>query len=526
MIASHRFFVAAVLALGAIADVSAQAPLSREFERVFFARHEARIDRLYSAADAKLREACTPLLIEAMSHRRWADSLAGERCKRLARVAAKLSGFEPDDAAFYARFNFFLLALPEVVDSEKLESDRVRLGELMRSIYPLLKPIVVEDPKAASKDRDKVWLTARGVFGGDKPKLGDLGLGIRRVPAPGDAPREQGDSLTAKIRDAKDPEGWLLFDLVKGFSLANSGKRGPGAFDASLAVGLEAKEFRTKDPRHSARFWLRPGYHRDVWRFLDLSARVGGKESSIEPWQRARLRVLGNEILRPLLGREYTHRSWPVQALREGLEFATSLAEGKPVLVPPSGDQVLGLGEKVDDVVPMRVVWGPRSEKPARATLILTPTGHDENFCFEGLGIDPKKLQRRDEVVAVLPSAVRKNLLRDAMKLLRERFGVTAAKTRIVGVLDGGTRLVYGWHFLEKPVEELVLIAREVADERMFGKGGPARVRVIPAYGLPSARILAGMNIRLGKLELGKRLRVDEGRNRSLREAIELALRG
>lgn len=492
---------AGALALAALlaGPLVAQAPLSREFERMWFARREVWVDRLFTAADAKARKRAVPLLAKAMKHRGYADSLAGGRARALSAAAASLLGREPDP--FFQRFNWFLLGLPEVVDPRKTDGDRAKLGELTRKVYPLLRPVEVADPKALAKDADKIFVTARGVFGFEKPK--DLRLRFAITDGAGEvvATEERGDSE----RDPKS--GWLMFDLFSSFAMAG---REAGAYRASCAVGAAGTWPAADDPPLATTFHVHPGYFGELWGLLELRARLAGRGDGAAPPRDAtlRLELLTDEALRVVMGKEYLLRSWPTQALGKAIALGRTLEAGATEPMPERGDRVFGIAvedPRVKNVLPARIVWSGKRDEARRATIVLPPSGFDENWAIDGLGISAKELQTTGEVWVFTPFPTAKGYLQELQRRLVRDFGVAPGRVRVAGFLDGGTRARYALGLFAEPPAELVLVGRTVPDKFMFGDKGVGRVRVVPAYGQPSAKRMAAAAklVPPGKVEWG-----------------------
>lgn len=498
--------------------VRAQSPLSRQFERAFFARREVWIDRLFGRASPERRAKAIPLLHEALSHRGWADSLAGTRAKRLTRTAAVLAGFEPEDPAFRHRFNFYLLALPEVVDPGKRGQDRVILGEISRRVYPLLKPVRVEDPDKICDDADKIFLTARGVFGADKPKGLTLRFRVedRNHNVVGAA--ERGDSES-------DDAGWLMFDLNSGIPLTDAA---PAPYFAYADLGVEGRLARASDPPLTAKLHLQPGYHQQVWELLRLRRRLEERpvDRRPRPIDLDRLDVLAQEVMRVLFGTDYLVRSWPVQALREALALARRLEKGEREELPARGDRVYGIRiqqGRAEHARPLRVVWGA-SGKAARAFLVFPPAGFDENYVVDGLGVPVAELAQKRAVFAFTPFPLAAGYLKGAQQLLREEFGIEPRKTSAIGFLDGGTRLRYALGLLDGPLDELVYVGREIPDAALARSGDVRRLRVVPAYGRPATDELEACQRLLEQAPGSRPVRFHPVGPRSFAEAFRLLL--
>ncbi|MAE77451.1 MAG: hypothetical protein CMJ85_11340 [Planctomycetes bacterium] len=500
------------MALGLVPVVGAQSTLSRSFERVFFVRAECWLDECFGLASKERRKKALPLVQQALALRGWANSQAGGRCRLLARACAVLQGLEPNDVRFHDRFNFFLMALPEVVDPKKIERDRKLLGDVTRQIYPLLPEVKVADPTVASTDRDKIFLTVRGVFGADKPPALRARLGMRP---------DGGNPAQLERGDSNDPQGWLMFDLMGSFAVDAVGR-----YRASAEIGVAETWPRAGDPPCSSRFWVEPGYHQRFWRLLDLRKQLGEKQQGPKP--RAvdldRLTVVTEEALRVLLGRDFLVRSWPTRALAEATELAETLVAGKRPAVSARGDRVYGIKVANGRTLPLRVVWGAHGEK-TKGVLVLPPGGHDENQVVDGLKIPVADLQASGRVWAFTTFPTTGDYLRKAQLLMRSEFGVTSARTTLVGVLDGSTRASYALGLLETPLAEMVLIGHEAPSGELLRDKDVARLRVIRAYGSPDSDALSGLARRAKRFNLAKgRLRIESGPPRSLREAFRLLL--
>ncbi|MCA8968887.1 MAG: hypothetical protein KDC95_03860 [Planctomycetes bacterium] len=528
--------VALALAVVCAGRALAQSTLPRDFERVHFARREAQLDRMFSAAGTRLRDEAMRKVRHAVEIRGWADSLSGTRSLRLAAAWSQLTGFTEADEACKQRFDWYLLALPEIVDTEKLERDRVRLGEIMRSIYPLLRPVVVADPDAPTEGRDSIHLTGRTVFGFEKPPR----LRLRMTLLHGDEvieQRERGDS--------DDPRGWMLYDLVQSFQLSPTTP--PGPLTARMEVGRNESWPRLGDPVDEVRFWHAPGYHRRAWEFFGKVKSIVAERRLIDAADAdaeiARLAVLQEEVLRPLLGRDYLHRSWPVDALAEGQALVDAIAARQskqekaqlsvdtPTL-PMSGDRMFGVVAGQDEltrVEPLRVVWGPRlSGVESRLLFVLPPGGQDENYVIDGLGLDVRTIQSTPgAVVAFAHEPVGVEYIENAMKLLGNYFGTSPRRTSLAGILDGGTRARFAFPRFGGKLRELIFVGREMPDAAVLGAIQQIdRIRVVSAYGFPSAihveKLLGLPNFDANKSRLSFDVTLD--RPRSIREALELVL--
>ncbi len=513
----HGFVVAALLALGG--TTAAQSVLTRDFERMFFSRREAWIERLWQRADAERRAAAAPLLGPAVLHRGFADSLAGQRCTDLTAAAAVLAGLDPKDRAFAARFNFYLIALPEVVDPEKTDGDRVKLGEVSRRIFPLLKPVHVADAKALAADNDRVWLTARGVFGAHKPESLRLRLQLRDAAGKLVGDKERGDS--------DDPSGWLVFDLVERFSLAGAK---PGRFAARAEIGVDGQWPRREDPPVRSAIDLAPGYHRRMWELLAMQSkltRLEGKEKPAEHWL-GRLDLLTREALRPLLGDDFEYASHAVESQRAGLALGRRLLAGEAPDLPDAGDMRFALrlaqGE-AKELAPFRIVWGSRNPRQ-RLRLIAAPSGNGLDYVTHALGLSADELHSGGTAITVvLASPTPEGYLQGVLAFVRKHFAdQVAGAPQVIGVLDGGTRARFSVGRL-KSVDELVLVGAVVPDIQLLRDDSVARVRVIPAYGQPAAVAKTIQAMRPAAPSQVSKVAIERVAMRSLAKAMRLALR-
>lgn len=567
--AAIRSAVRAAVALAASAasgDVLfAQSTLPRDFERVHFARQEAELDRRFTGAGTRVRDLSMRALREAFKMRGWADSLATTRAERLAAAWTKLAGVPATDEAVADRFDWYLLALPEIVDTKKLDGDRVRLGEITRSIYPLLRPVRVTDPAAPAKDRNAIFLTGRTAFGFRKPP----GLRLRmQIEAAGRIvqKKERGDS--------DDPKGWMLYDLASKFELSE--QAAAGQRNARMLVGRNASWPRVGDPTNAVTFWHAPGYHKRAWKLFDKSMGLVGKRRIVDlaaesaDW--ARLSVLQDEVLRPLLGRDYIHRSWPVRALDEALLLVERLAaqaektaknsaktpsktpakdaakgtakdsaeqrgaatpEAELVEpIPDAGDRSYGIvagKAELRRVLPLRVLWGPRSKSiKKRVLFVIAPGGHDENWVLDGLRVSRSKIMSTPGlIVAFAHDPLEIGYFEGASALLQKLFDVDTRNITLAGFLDGGLRARFAFPRFGGPLAEIALVGKEVPDVALVRENKRvARLRVISAYGHPSKmqvdRLLQLPSYKAEKARL--RFRTIGDRPRSFAEAFELLL--
>ncbi|MFQ5505117.1 MAG: hypothetical protein ACE5F1_10015 [Planctomycetota bacterium] len=502
--------LSALLLLGLAAP--AQNPSSRDFEQCFFARREAWLDRLFRSAGPELRE-------KALEHvyRAWnqsGPSLAGGRCRSLAAAAAVLNGLEADDEDFLARFNFYLLALPEVVDPKKTVQDVRTVDRIGRKVFPMIRRGIDEEQVLAEMNR--IFVTARGVFAGfGKPEGLKLRMRTRDTAGRTLAVRERGDS--------SDEAGWTRFDLFESFSMA--GKK-PGSYRAGASVGIHGEWARQADAPLVTSFALRPGFHRDVWRFLELKNKLFAAGGSKRPalHHLARLNVIATELLRVVvLGKDFVFRSWPVEALGEGLELLESLERGTEPELPRSGDRVYGVMLEGGGALPVRVIW---SEAPAEgwdeAWIVLAPDGWDEHFAIQGLGLERREiLGRKGRVIAFLHHPGGVGYIQGVQALLEREFGIRPKKTSVLGLRDGGIRMQYGLHLFKGPLDRVVFVggAIPVAETLTSGRS----IRIIPAYGRPGRDRLEVLRLRMRHVfgsDEHERVKVDARGPRSIAEAL------
>jgi len=505
----------AVLASGA----RAQNPLSRDFVKSFFARRETWIDRRFRAASAERRHAAVKLLVRA--YKAGTGSYKSQRADLLAKAAALLQGLDPDDAQFRERFNFYLLALPEVVDPSKTVDDARLVHHIGRQIYPLLKPTV--DAKAVVANADKIFITARGVYPTPKPDRLAVRLSYRGPPGAADVEPKL-------VEEAEDPAGWLRTALYAPFSFSNDSG---GRYTALGDVRSGTNWARPADPPLDALFWVSPGFHARIRQLLlakqKILALTGAQRPSLSDL--ARLDVCTSEVMRVfVLGKDYRLRSWPVEALSEGLELANSLLAGKSVAQPASGDRTYGIALDAGASIPCRVIWNevePRQERTAY--VFFAPESWDENFAIDGLRLRRRELfGGKPRVIVFLHHPSGAGYIPGVQRMLSSEFGVSAHRTHLVGILDGGVRLDYALQLFKGQVAELVQIGGATPDADLLANGKTDKFRVLPAYGLPTEDGLANFRLRLKNVfgrEEYPRVRVDPIGPRSVGEAVLEVLR-
>ena len=479
---SARFSMVLVLpALLAGGGLRAQTYLDREFEGRYFYGLEMEADRSLDGASLETRKAAVALFRD---QRRAAvsGSLAGERARILLRILAILSGRKSGDRAFLERGNFFLLALPEVLDPEKRGRDLRRVLEMASRIYPLLDPSVkLEDPDSVMPGASVVHLTARAAFSWKKPK--DLKLEMRILDRKGRVLER------AERGDAEDEEGWLRHDLHLPFDLKGLP---PGLYRGKVLLGSRTAPMRPDDPSPERIFWIRPGFHRDAWRLLKARETLLGREGPGRPGldPLARLEICCREVTRALLGDPYALRSWPVRALEEGLELARLLGKGEREKRPENGDRVYGIPLAGGAVVPLRVIWkGIAAEGKARSgAIVFPPSGWDENFLLEGLGIPEEDLlPGSGRLLAVLHLPGGEGYLPEVQRFLEREFGLAAGSTSLIGVEDGCFRARLGLGLMKGPFARLVLVGRDLPDASLLSFEDCRRIEVRGAWGRPSS---------------------------------------
>gem|GEM_PF-3335638 len=499
----------------------AQSPFGREFEEDFFARKEVWVDRLFQKAGPERRIKAAPLILSSMA-KKGIQSLSSDRAKELAKAAALLQGLGGEDPRFLHRFNLFLLALPEVVDPEKKGYDVQKIRGISRRMFPLLRRKTSQvDPEAPAANRDKIFLTAKGVFSWEKPKNMKLRLAVFS-PA--------GKELLSKERgDVKDVEGWLHNSLFLSFDVASLGP-GPYLGSAKLLGGDLPSGIEW--PKTRAQFWVSPGFHRRAWKFFDASKALLQKRGPSRPKAQdlARLKVLDAEVFRAIFGDAYRFRSWPVTALREGEKLCKSLEKGQSEPVLPKeakeGDRVFGVPLSTGAVLPVRILW--RNWTPqSKAFVFFPPRGWDENFLQEGLRLPVERVLPDSGGLAVfLHFPAGKGYLPAVQDLLLKCFKITPQRTSLVGVLDGCVRARFGAYLMRGPLDRLVLVGRDLPDPVQFAEKKVSRSLVISCLGEPKAREEPGMKLQFRKV-LGsfdpKLVVVDRAEKalRSISEALE-----
>lgn len=509
----------------------AQGAQSRDFEQAFLARREAEIDRAFGSANKKLREDALLPLHRAIDIRPT-PVLNGERSKLLAEALAVLRGlaYHKDDkgeivfedarsyADFCWRFDFWLLALPEVVDPQKSQLDQDRAIEIFRGRMPDLESVVGPMPRL--KD-NRIHITARGVFGLPKPKDLRLTLGFRQ---PG------GETLAQATRkDSEDPGGWRVFDLERSFPVDGYGA---GYYEAFADLIVDGRKPRDLDPEVRTRFAIRPGFYRDLWtlfswrkRLSEKMAKAGSNKTSVRPQDLARLDALTMELYRVfVLGKEYGFRPWTLESMDEALALLETLLADKTPRAAPVGDRVYGVRLKDGKSLPVRLIHGqPDAAGHRRATIWFAPLYWDKDWAVDGLGLPPALFQRPGEVHVFLYHQPQKGYLEGIQQLLRQDFGVEPAQTRVVGVQGGVTRARFSLPLLAEPPQEFVWIGSSVGPVELSDEGIP--VRVFPALGLPSKDQAAKWRKSLAESSKAKAQLVIEGTGlRSLGEALRAYL--
>ncbi|MEZ5990052.1 MAG: hypothetical protein R3F30_13170 [Planctomycetota bacterium] len=326
--------LALLAALAPPAALPAQNTLSRDFEADYLARREAEVDRAWRAADATRREDSLLPLHRALDLRSN-DVLNGQRADLLCQALAVLRGvpYAKDEAGelvwtdaqawrdFRFRFDFWLLGLPEAVDAAKSELDVHRIAELFRGRLPELGAVVGPEQRLGP---GRVYLTARGVFGPDRPEDLGLRMGLRDLSGKVLSDGRRGDS--------DDPKGWRVFDLMLPFDVDDLA---PGTYEGFAEVRCDGRAPGALAPDLSVRFAVRPGLHRDYWRLLErrrtLQQRPPDRRG--DAFDVARLDVALRELHRVLvLGDGYCFRSWPLEALAEAEDCRPAVVPVRPGL--------------------------------------------------------------------------------------------------------------------------------------------------------------------------------------------------
>ncbi len=430
------------------------------------------------------------------------QSLASDRAKELAKAAAILQGLGGEDQRFLDRFNLYLLALPEVVDPKKKGLDVQRIRAISKRIYPLLRrdsPAV--DPESPAENREKVYLTAKGVFSWKKPRNLSLKFWVQRASKR--ILTDKGILLEKERGDARDSEGWLHNDLFVDFDVS---KLSPGSYLGSASLSGEGLLKGVAWPLARGHFWVSPGFHQRAWKFLDSSNALLQRRGPNRPRARdlARLKVLDDEVFRALFGDAYRFRSWPVPALSEGELLCKVLEKGLTEPGGPkesrSGDRVFGVPLSSGAVLPVRVLW--RKWTPnSKAYVFFPPKGWDENFLIEGLGLSIDRILPDSGGVAVfLHFPAGKGYLPAVQELLRECFQVTPARTSVVGVLGGCVRARFGAYLMKGPMDRMILVGRDLPDPVQLAEKKVSRFLILPCYGQPAIREEAGMKLQFRKV--------------------------
>ncbi len=503
----------------------AQSPFERDFEADFFARREVWVDQLFQKASPARRKKAAPLILSSMA-KNGIQSLASDRAQELAKAAAILQGLGSEDQRFLERFNLFLLALPEVVDPQKMGIDVQRIRAISKRMYPLLRrrtPVV--DPDSPAKNREKIYLTAKGVFSWNKPKGLNLHFTIQGSKKGG----RRAVLLEKERGDSNDSEGWLHNDLVVSFDV--SGLPAGSYLGSSFLLGGDLRE-GIEWPSAKARFWVAPGFHQRAWKFFDDSKALLQRRGPSRPraLDLARLKVLDAEVFRALFGDAYRFRSWPVTALREGELLCKALQGGKiesgRPKDAPDGDRVFGVPLSSGAVVPVRVLWRKWTPQ-SKAYVFFPPEGWDENFLTDGLGLPIERVLPESGGVAVfLHFPAGKGYLPAVQELLRDCFQVTPKRTSVVGVLGGCVRARFGAYLMQGPLDRMILVGRDLPDPVQLVEKKVSRFLILPCFGQPPLREEAGMKLQFRKVlgSFDPKLVVmdrDDQTLRSLSEALQ-----
>jgi hypothetical protein len=483
------------------------------------------VEKLFQKATPSRRQKAAPWILSSMA-KNGIQSLANDRARELAKAAALLQGLGGEDRRFLDRFNWFLLALPEVVDPKKKGLDVQRILTISKRMYPLLRRGgFTIDPEAPAKNRQKVFLTAKGVFSWVKPKNLHLSFRIQSAGM---------ETLIKKERDdSSDKEGWLHKDLFLPFDVS---RLSPGLYWGSAFLSGGELQDGVEWPLAKAQFWVAPGFHQRAWFFFDASKALFQRRGPQRPKARdlARLKVLNAEVFRALFGDPYRFRSWPVTALNEGEALCKALDEGKrePGLPKKArdGDRVFGVALPSGAVIPVRVIWRnltPQSADRSKAFIFFPPKGWDENFLREGLKLPIERVLPASGGVGVfLHFPAGKGYLTAVQELLQDCFEIPPKRTSVVGVLDGCVRARFGAYLMQGPLDQMILVGRDLPDPVQLAEKKVSRFLVLPCYGRPGVREEGGMKLQFKKV-LGvfdPRFvvmdRGDEGL-RSLTEALE-----
>ncbi len=513
--------------------LGAQGALSRDFEQAFLARRETEIDQAFAEARKQLQlDALLPL--QRAIDLRSTPVLNGERSKLLAEALAVLQGldYEKDakgelvfkDKQSYAdfcwRFNFWLLALPEVVDPLKSRLDEDRVLSIFRGSMPKLQAVV--GPLRRLED-NQIHITARGVFGLPKPEVLSLRMGIRQL---------RGQVLASATReDSDDPGGWRVFDLEKAFPVEGYGA---GYYEAFTEIVLDGRKRRDFDPRLRTSFAIRPGFYRDLWTLFSWRKRLSDRmdksdaaHKNVRPMDLSRLDALTMELYRAfVLGKEYGFRPWTLESLDEGLALLETLLAGKKPALPEIGDRVYGVRLEDGKSLPVRISHGkPDRAGKRRATIWFAPVFWDKDWAVDGLGLSCGQFQKEGELHVFIYHQPQKGYLEGIQDLLRQEFGIGPEGLRVVGVQDGVTRARFSLPLLKKPPVEFVWIGASQMPREPLAEGIP--VRLFPALGLPASADLKAFRAQVEKLE-GKRggLTVSGPSLRSLGRALRAFLEG
>ena len=238
----------------------------------------------------------------------------------------------------------------------------------------------------------------------------------------------------------------------------------------------------------------------------------------------ATLNVQAEELMRVFLfGETYVFRSWPLEALDEGLKLARNMLLGKSYVLSPSGDRVFGIQVKGGQSLPVRILWQEaRAGGPARRAWIhFAPSTWNQDYAICGLGLTAEQLLRKPSTVHVfLAQDGTDTYLEGVQHLLEEHFGIDAAHTSIVGLLDGCTRARYALPMFKGRLDQMVFIGGAVADARLLANEKLRSIRIIAAYGLPKPEALK--RSKQLQIESGSRKHVvfDSNELRSLSQAL------
>ncbi|PIE22879.1 MAG: hypothetical protein CSA62_09875 [Planctomycetota bacterium] len=512
-------FLAASLC--AAPSLCGQSPLLRDFERNFFVERLIRIERAYQVAKPKDRIAAQRILAE---QRRWVgvDSAAGRRAKELASAFAVLHGRPADHGPTLSRFDFMLYALPELVDPQKTAGERRRFFAMHK---------FARNPRDTAPDEqidpgaECIFLTGRGVFGLRKPEELRLRFTLRDAASMA--------TLATTVRgDDKDPRAWLAYALKASMDMKPWVRDLPeGCFFRSFFADLEIYAGSWPEPgglRSRMPFHVAPGFTKMALRFFEEQAALR-KELSPDPVLKASLAVRTAEVVRVLMGDAAKLYSWPCEALREGQGLLERLRRGKRLApAPKAGREVHGVPSPAGGYEELLVMWRKNEDgRIPRASIIVAPMDFGVHWATSplGLGIEREELLGHEPgLLAFVPS----HGLGYAQTLLKRRFGVEPAVTRLLGVFEGGVALRLELPALKEAVQRLSLIAGEVPSDNELRSGKAESFEVIGAWGFPlpsQLKAMAPMKERLGAAWPEGRFHLDVPEHRSLRDALLRALR-